>query len=40
MKSDGSEPEMLVGAHPFSSFNAIIDRKIGWKARMGLRSLT
>jgi hypothetical protein len=32
--------EILVGAHPFSSFKAIIDRKIGWKARMRLRSLT
>lgn len=40
MKSDGSEPEILVGAHPFSSFKVIINRKIGWKARIGLRSLT
>ena len=39
MKSDVSEPEILAGAHPFSSFKAIIDRKMGWKARMELRSL-
>jgi protein-disulfide isomerase len=25
---DGSSPEMLKGAHPFSSFKAIIDRKL------------
>ncbi|HZI70770.1 MAG TPA: hypothetical protein VFD60_06370 [Nitrososphaeraceae archaeon] len=40
MNSDGSEPEMLVGAHPFSSFKAIIDKQIGRKARMRLRSPT
>ena len=26
--NDGSSPEMLKGAHPFSSFKAIIDRKL------------
>jgi len=34
-----SQPEILAGAHPFSSFKAIIDKKMGWKARMELRSL-
>lgn len=33
-------PEILAGAHQFSSFKAIIDRKMGRKARMELRSLT
>ena len=39
MKSDVSEPEILAGAHQFSSFKAIIARKMRWKARMELRSL-
>lgn len=29
VKSDGSEPEGIIGAQPFSSFKAVLDRKIG-----------
>jgi hypothetical protein len=27
-KRDGSDPEILLGAYPFSSFQAVIDKKI------------
>jgi protein-disulfide isomerase len=29
VKSDGSEPEGILGAQPFSSFKAVLDKKIG-----------
>lgn len=29
VKSDGSEPEGIFGAQPFSSFKAVLDRKLG-----------
>jgi hypothetical protein len=28
LKSDGTEMEVLTGAHPFLSFKALIDKKI------------
>ena len=31
MKNDGTDPEILTGAHPFPSFAAIIDNKLGEK---------
>jgi protein-disulfide isomerase len=29
VKSDGSEPEGILGAQPFSSFKAVLDKKVG-----------